>query len=82
MMIAWKPDLTARCLIPAAATIRFRTLPRAGAAYRFASSPAGYYRSVFQSRDYTTTAFAAKLEVRGYLIAGFGYQHLIVLQKA
>jgi SAM-dependent methyltransferase len=43
--------------------------------------PAGYYRSVFQSRDYTTTAFAAKLEVRDYLIAGFGYQDLIVLQK-
>jgi SAM-dependent methyltransferase len=45
--------------------------------------PPGYYRSTFQSRAYTITAFATKLRVRDYLIAGFGgFQDLIVLQKA
>jgi SAM-dependent methyltransferase len=45
--------------------------------------PPGYYRSVFQSRAFTIATFTTKLQLRDYLIAGFGgYQDLIVLQKA
>ena len=44
--------------------------------------PPRYYRTVFQSHAYTTAAFATKLHLRDYLVAGLGgFQDLIVLQK-